>query len=62
MKEAGFAPIDYDPLLYYKKNVLILIYLSDGMVLIDKNISDLTNSTKNFGIDDKGDVSDVFGY
>ena len=53
MKEVGFTPSDYDPCLYYKKNVVMLIYIDDCLVfspdpkLIDKTMSDLKNSSKN---------------
>ena len=63
----GFTPSDYDPCLYYKKNVVVLIYIDDCLVfspdpkLIDKTMSDLRNSSKNFEIDDQGDVSDFLG-
>ena len=68
MKEVGFTPSDYDPCLYYKRNVVMLIYIDDCLVfspdskLIDKTISDLRNSSNNFEIDDQGDVSDFSGY
>ena len=45
----------------------MLIYIDDCLVfspdskLIDKTISDLRNSSKNFEIDDQGDVSDFLG-
>ena len=64
MKEMGFTPSDYDPCLYHKRNVVMLIYIDDCLVfspdpkLIYKTISDLRNSSKNFEIDDQGDVSD----
>ena len=67
MKEVGFTPSDYDPCLYYKRNVVMLIYIDDCLVfspdskLIDKTISDLRNSHKNFEGDDQGDVSDFLG-
>ena len=67
MKEVGFTPSEYDPYLYYKKNVVMLVYIDDCLVLspdpkfIDKTISDLRNSSENFEIDDQGNVSDVLG-
>ena len=67
MKEVGITPSDYDPFLYYKNNVVMLIYIDECLVfspvpkLIDKTISDLRNSSKNFEIDDQGDVSDFLG-
>ena len=67
MKEVGFNPSDYDHCLYYKKNVVMLIYIDDCLVfspnpkLIVKTISDLRNSSKNNEIDDQGDVSDFLG-
>ena len=63
----GFTPSDYDPCQYYKKNIVRLIYIDDCLVfspdpkLIDKTISDLRNSSKNFKIDDQCDVSDFLG-
>ena len=63
----GFTPTDYDPWLYYKRNAVMLIYIDDCLVfspeskLIDKTISDLRDSCKNFEIDDQGDVSDFLG-
>ena len=56
MKEVGFTPSDYDPCLYYKRNVVMWIYIDDCLVfspdskLIDKTISDLRNSCKTFEI------------
>ena len=67
MKEVGFTPSDYDPCLYYKRDVVMLIYIDDCLVfspdskLVDKTISDLRDSSKNFEIDDQGDVSDFLG-
>ena len=67
MKEVGFTPSEYDPCLYYKKNIVTLVYIDDCLVfsadpkLIDKAISDLRNSSKNFNIDDQDDVSDFLG-
>ena len=67
MKEVGYTPSDYDPCLYYKKNVVMLIYIDDCLVfspnpkLIVKTISDLRNSSKNNEIDDEGDVSVFLG-
>ena len=64
---SGFTPSDYDPCLYYKRNVVMLIYIDDCLVfssdpkLIDKTISDLSFSSKNLEIDDHGDVSDFLG-
>ena len=67
MKEVGFTPSDYDPCLYYKRNVVRLIYIDDCLVfspdpkLIDNTLSDLRNSSKNFEIDEQGGVSDFPG-
>ena len=67
MKEVGFALSEYDPYLYYKKNVVMLAYIDHCLVfspdpkLINRTISDLRNSSKNFDIDDQGDVSEVLG-
>ena len=63
MKEVGFTPSDYDASLYYKKNVVMLIYIDDCLVFSPdpKAISDLRNSSKNFEIDDQRDVSDFLG-
>ena len=67
MKEVGFTPSDYDPCLCYKRDVVMLIYIDHCLVfspdpkLIDKTISDLRTSSKNFEIDDQDDVSDFLG-
>ena len=67
MKEVRFTPSDYDPCLYYKKNVVMLIYIDYCFVfspdpkLNGKIISDLSNSNKYFEIDDQSDVSDFLG-
>ena len=67
MKEVGFTPSEYDPCLYYKKNVVMLVYIDDCLVfspdpkLIDKTISDFRISSKNFDIDNLGDVGDFLG-
>ena len=66
-KVVGSTPSDYDPCLCYKRNVVMLIYIDDCLVfspepkLIDKTVSDLRNSRKNFEIDDQGNVSDFLG-
>ena len=67
MKEVGSTPSEYDPCLYFKKNVVMLVNIDDCLVfspdpkLIEKTFSDLRNSSKNFDIDDQGDVSDFWG-
>ena len=67
-EEVGFTPSEYDPCLYYKKNVVMFVYIDNCLVfspapkLIDKTVSDLRNSSKNFDIDGKGDVSDFLGH
>ena len=49
MKEVGFTSSHYDPCLYYKKNVVMLIYIDDCLVfssdpkLIDK-ISEISET------------------
>ena len=49
MKEVGFTPSHYDPCMYYKKKVVMLIYIDDCLVfssdpkLIDK-ISEISET------------------
>ena len=66
MKEVGFTPSEYDPCLYYKKTIVMFAYNDNCLVfspdpkLIDKTVSDLRNSSKNFDIDNH--VSDFLGH
>ena len=67
MKEVGFTPSEYDPWLYYKKNVMMLVCIDHCLVfspeptVIVKTVSDLRKSSKNFDIDDQVDGSDFLG-
>ena len=64
MKSIGFTPSKFDPCLYYRKSIVFLVYIDDCIVFgpndkaIDEVVKDLRMSSKNFTIDDQGEVGD----
>ena len=67
MKSIGFTPSKFDPCLYYRKSIVFLVYIDDCIVFgpndtaIDEVVKDLRMSSKNFTIDDQGEVGDFLG-
>ena len=67
MKSIGFTPSKSDPCLYYRKSIIFLVYIDDCIVFgqndkaIDEVVNDLRLSSKNFTLDDQGEVGDFLG-
>ena len=67
MKSIGFTPSKFDPCLYYRKSIIFLVYIDDCLVFgptaqaIGEMVKDLRLSSKNFTIDDQGEVGDFLG-
>ena len=67
MKSNGFTPSKFDPCLYYRKSIIFLVYIDDCIVFgpnnkaIDEVVNNLHLSSKNFTLDDQGEVGDFLG-
>ena len=67
MKIIGFTPSKFDPCLYYRGDVIFLVYIDDCIVFgptaqaIDQVVTDLRSSPQKFTVDDQGDVGDFLG-
>ena len=67
MKSIGFTPSKFDPCLYFRKSIVFLVYIDDCIVFgpndkaIDDVVNDLRLSSKNFTLDDQGEVGDFLG-
>ena len=67
MKSIGFTPSKFDPCLYYRKSIVFLVFIDDCIVFgpndkaIDEVVNDLRLSSKNFTLDDQGEVGDFLG-
>ena len=67
MKDIGFTPSKFDPCLYYRGSVLILVYIDDCIVFgpnaqaIDQVVTDLWSCPQQFTVDYQGDVGDFLG-
>ena len=67
MREIGFKPSKFDPCLYYRGPVGFLVYIDDCIVFgptnnsIDQVVADLRTSSRQFTVDDQGDVGDFLG-
>ena len=67
MKSIGFTPSKFDPCLYYRQSIIFLVYIDDCIVFgpndkaIDEVVKDLRLSSKNFTLDDQGEVGDFLG-
>ena len=67
MKSIVFTPSKFDPCLYYRKSIVFLVYIDDCIVFgpndkaINEVVKDLRMSSKNFTIDDQGEVGDFLG-
>ena len=66
----GFKQSTADECVYYKKDVIFLFYVDDGIFIsprkqgVDKAIADLSNPIKSknkYKIDDQGDITDYLG-
>ena len=63
----GFELSKVDPCLYYKEEVILLVYMDDYILMgttnvaIDKAIHALISSKQNFTIEYEGAVSDFLG-
>ena len=67
MKNIGFMPSKFDPCLYYRGDVILLVYIDDCIVFgptaqaIDQLVTDLRSCPQKFTVDDQGDVGDFLG-
>ena len=67
MREIGFQPSHFDPCLYYRGSVVFLVYIDDCIVFgpsgqsIDQVVQDLRACSRQFTVDDQGDVGDFLG-
>ena len=67
MKDIGFTPSTFDPLLYYRGPILFLVYINDCIVFgpdagaIDQVVMDLWSCPQQFTVNDQGDVGDFLG-
>ena len=67
MQEIGFKPSKFDPCLYYRGSVVFLVYIDDCIVFgptnesIEQVVTDLRASSREFTVDDQGDVGDFLG-
>ena len=64
LKDLGFTPSKLDPCLFYRGNLIFLVYIDDCILMspklteIEEAIDDLKRAKENFTIDDLGDVDD----
>ena len=67
LKELGFTPSQLDPCLFYRGNVIFMVYIDDCILIspnkdeVDKVIDELKRAKANFTVDDLGDVDDYMG-
>ena len=67
MREIAFKPSQFDPCLYYPGSVVFLVYIDDCIVFgpsdqsIDQVVIDLRACSRQFTVDDQGDVGDFLG-
>ena len=67
MRDIGFTPSTFDPCLYYRGSVLLLVYIDDCIVFrpdaqaINQVVTDLRSCPQQFTVDDQGDVGDFLG-
>ena len=67
MREIGFKPGKFDPCLYCRGSVVFLVYIDDCIVFgptdnsIEQVGTDLRASSRQFTVDDQGDVGDFLG-
>ena len=67
MREIRFKPSKFDPCLYDRGSVVFLVYIDDCIVFgpsdqsIDQVATDLRACSRQFTVDDQGDVGDFLG-
>ena len=67
MWEIGFKPSKFDPCLYYRGSIVFLVYIDNCIVFgptnnsIEQVVADLCASSRQFTVDDQGDVGDFLG-
>ena len=67
MREIGFKPSQFDPCLYYQGSVVFLVYFNNCIVFgpsdqsIDQVVTDLRACSRQFTVDDQGDIGDFLG-
>ena len=67
MKEIGFKPSAFDPCLYYRGAIILLVYIDDCIIFgpdgraIDAVVADLHACSRRFTVDDQGDIGDFLG-
>ena len=67
MQEIGFKPSKFDPCLYYRGSVVFLVYIDNCIVFgptnesIEQVVADLRASSREFTVDNQGDVGDFLG-
>ena len=67
MREIGFKPSQFDPCLYYWGSVVFLVYIDNCIVFgpsdqsIDQVVQDLRACSRQFTVDDQGNVGDFLG-
>ena len=67
MREIGFKLSKFDPCLYYRGPVIFLVYIDDCIVFgpsnqaIDQVVTDLRACSRQFTVDDQGNVGDFLG-
>ena len=67
MNEIGFKPSTIDPCLYYRGEIIFLVYIDDCLIFgptghsIDSVVADLHACSHRFTADDQGDIRDFLG-
>ena len=67
MREIGFKPSKFDHCLYYRGSVVFLVYIDDCIIFgssnqaIEQVVADLRACSRQFTVDDQGDVGDFLG-
>ena len=67
LREIGFKPSRFDPCLYYRGSIIFLVYTDDCIIFgpsdqsIDQVVTDLRACSRQFTVDDQGDVGDFLG-
>ena len=67
LRELGFMPSKIDPCVYYRKNLIFVVYVDDCVLMgpsnevINKAIQDLCDSKHKFKVEDLGEVKEFLG-
>ncbi|KAL7575276.1 hypothetical protein ACA910_001801 [Epithemia clementina (nom. ined.)] len=67
LAEIGFAPSKIDPCLYYRGQVILLVYIDDCVLFSPKKtdlaavIKEMQDSSRKFRVEDLGEVNDFLG-